>query len=150
MVTRSAGSGGSRFDLAYLTGNRGRLCGCYCAAMIERILWLVLAAVHALPAAALFLPGLVTRLYGLSSAEPMFLLVQHRAGLFLCIVIACIWAMFDPAVRRLAVVITALSMMSFLVLYLFARSPSWLQTIALIDLAALPVLAASAYLAWKS
>lgn len=118
--------------------------------MIDRLLWLVLAMVHGVPALALVQSALLTRLYGIAPKDPAFVLVQHRAGLFVCVVVTCIWAMFDPGVRRLAAVVAGISMLSFLVLYRLAGNPPSLQTIALIDLAALPVLAASAYLAWQS
>jgi hypothetical protein len=118
--------------------------------MVQPLLWFVLGAVHFLPALALVRPDLISRLYGIAPADPAFLLVQHRAGLFACVVAVCIWAMFDPAVRRLGVGVVGISMVSFLALYSLHQSPASLKSIALIDLGALPVLVASAYLAWKS
>ncbi|WP_373488827.1 hypothetical protein [Blastomonas sp.] len=117
--------------------------------MIQPILWLLLAAVHALPAIALFMPGLLTRLYGIPAADPALLLVQHRAALFLCVVIVCLWAMIDPGVRRLAVVVAAVSMVSFLMLFWISDAPASLRGIAMVDLAALPLLMASGYLAYR-
>lgn len=118
--------------------------------MMERFFWAILAMVHIAPAAALVRPGLITRLYGVAQDAPTFLLLQHRAALFACVFLVCGWAIFDPGVRRLAVVVAAVSMIAFLVLYRLGGSPATLQVIALTDFAALPVLAASAYLAWKS
>lgn len=117
--------------------------------MLQPFLWLAIAAVHALPALALIQPAMLKTLYGLSPANPAFLLVQHRAALFVCVVIVCIWAMFDPAVRRLAVAVAAVSMVSFLTLFWFSGMPSSLRTIATVDLAALPMLMAAGYLAYK-
>jgi len=117
--------------------------------MVQSILWLLLGAVHIVPAAALIQPGLLTRLYGLVPADPAFVLVQHRAALFLGVFVVCVWAMCDPAVRRLAVVVTAISMVSFLVLYWRSGAPVLLRGIAMVDLAALPLLMASGYLAFR-
>ena len=117
--------------------------------MIERLLWFALAMAHVAPAAALVRPALILRLYGIGPDDPGFLLLQHRAALFLCICVLCLWAMVDPGVRRAAVVVAAISMLSFLALYRLADSPAQLQVIALVDFVALPALAASAYLAWK-
>lgn len=117
--------------------------------MYERLLWLLLALVHTGPALALVRPSLLSLLHGIGPGDPAFLLVQHRAALFLCICVMCLWAAFDPGVRRLAVVATAVSMLSFLVLYRLAGDPPHLHAIAITDFVALPVLAASAYLAWR-
>ena len=71
----------------------------------------------------------------------LFLLVQHRAALFGIVLIACAWAAFDPSVRGPAVVATALSMLSVLVLWSLAGAPASLRTIALAAAVALPALA---------
>ena len=117
--------------------------------MIERLLWFLLAMVHVAPAAALVQPTLISRLYGVGPDDAAFLLLQHRAALFLCICTMCLWALFDPGVRKLATVVAAVSMLSFLALYRLVGSPASLHVIALTDFVALPVLVASAYLAWK-
>lgn len=118
--------------------------------MLQPILWLLICAVHVPPATALFLPGLLTTLYGLSPTDPAFLLVQHRAALFACVVIVCIWAMIDPGVRRLAVVVAAVSMGSFLLLFWLSGMPASLRSIATVDLAALPLLMAASYFAYRA
>ncbi len=115
--------------------------------MIEAAAWLVLAAVHLMPALALFLPKLLTRLYQLTPEPPLFLLMQHRAALFLVIFIICVWSVFDPAPRRLAVVAVALSMVSFLVLYWKNGAPGALRQIAVADLIGLPALL---YVGWRA
>ena len=117
--------------------------------MLQPILWLGLAAIHAMPALALFRPATLTTLYGLRPDNPLFLLMQHRAGLFLGVFVACIFAAFVPEGRRLAVLVVGTSMVSFLVLYWQAGSPPTLGRIALVDLAGLPVLAGVAWLAFR-
>jgi len=117
--------------------------------MMQLILWLILAAIHATPALALFRPATLTALYGLQPDNPLFLLIQHRAGLFVAVFVACLWAAFIPEGRRLAVLVVGISMVSFLVLYWQAGSPLPLRRIALVDLAGLPVLAGVAWLAFR-
>jgi len=116
--------------------------------MFQPIIWLLLAAVHAAPALAVLRPVLLARLYGIAPADPAFVLIQHRAALFMCVMIACLWATFDPGVRRLAVLITAISVLSFLMLFALAGSPVALRGIAMVDLAAVPLLIAAGYLAY--
>ena len=115
--------------------------------MIERIAWGSLGLIHAVPALALVRPALLTRLYGVAAGETAFTLLHHRAALFLVIVMICGWAMVDPAVRRLAVAAVAVSMISFLVIYIMAGRPPALRSIALADLAGLPPLALVAWFA---
>lgn len=117
--------------------------------MLQPILWLILAGVHALPALAFFRPAGLTTLYGLRHDNPLFLLMHHRAALFVAVVAACVFAAFVPEGRRLAVIVVGISMMSFLWLYFTAGSPVPLRRIALVDLAGLPVLALAAYLAYR-
>ncbi len=118
--------------------------------MLKPILWLILAAIHAMPALALFRPATLTTLYRIEPDNPLFLLMQHRAALFLAVFIACVWAAFVPEGRKLAVLVVGISMVSFLVLYWQAGSPAPLKRIALVDLAGLPVLAGVAWLAFRS
>lgn len=101
--------------------------------MADRLAWLLLAAIHAMPALALFRPALLTRLYGAAPGDSSYLLLQHRAALFLVVMIVAVWAAFDPAVRRLAVVAVGVSMLSFLTLYAGAGRPPALRSIALAD-----------------
>ena len=118
--------------------------------MLQPILWLILAAIHAMPALALFRPSTLTTLYGVAADSPLFLLMQHRAALFLAVFVACVWAAFVPEGRRLATLVVGISMISFLVLYAMAGSPEPLKRIAIVDLAGLPVLAGVAWLAFRS
>ena len=73
--------------------------------------------------------------------------MHHRAALFLAVVVICIWCALDPSPRRLGVVVVAISMASFLVLYVANGSPLALRQIAIADLIGLPALA---YVAWKA
>ncbi len=115
--------------------------------MIERAAWALLALVHITPALALFAPSLLTRLYGVQSGESLFLLMHHRAALFLAVFVACIWCAIDPAPRKLSVIAVAISILSFLALYFANGSPPPLKQIAIADLIGLPALA---YVAWKA
>ena len=98
---------------------------------------------------ALFRPATLTSLYRLQPDNPLFLLMQHRAGLFFAVFVACIFAAFVPEGRRLAVLVVGISMVSFLLLYWQAGSPAPLRKIAQVDLAGLPVLAGVAWLAFR-
>lgn len=117
--------------------------------MMQPVLWLVLAAIHAMPALALFRPATLTSLYRLQPDNPLFLLMHHRAGLFFGVFVACIFAAFVPEGRRLAVLVVGISMVSFLLLYWQAGSPAPLRKIAQVDLLGLPVLAGVAWLAFR-
>lgn len=117
--------------------------------MLQPIAWIVLAAVHVMPAIALFRPAMLTALYGIAADSPLFLLMQHRAALFLAVFTACVWAAFVPEGRRLAVIVTAISMGSFLALYLANGSPPALRRIAMVDLAGVPALALAAFFAFR-
>ena len=115
--------------------------------MPERLCWALLALVHAVPAIAAFSPSLISRLYAIERGAPAFPLLQHRAALFGVIFIVCLWAMADPAVRRLATVAAAVSMGSFLLLYVGAGAPPNLRAIAIADAVGLVPLA---YAGWRA
>lgn len=115
--------------------------------MLQKLFWMVLAAIHLLPAMAFFRPEMIGRLYGVERGSPAFLLLHHRAALFLAILVLCLWAAFDPASRRVASIGVGVSMISFLILYSLAGSPAPLRNIALADLAGLPFLA---FVTWKA
>ena len=114
---------------------------------IEKISWAILALIHSLPALALFRPALITRLYGVSPDDTAFVLLHHRAALFAIIVLICLWAACAPPARSLAVCVAAISMISFLLLYLANGSPKALRSIAIADAVGLPFLA---YVAWRA
>lgn len=117
--------------------------------MLQKIAWIVLAAVHLMPALAFFRPGSLTALYRVEADNPLFLLMHHRAALFLAVFVACLWAAWDPGSRKLATIVTAISMLGFLWLFWRAGSPAPLKTIALVDLIGLPALAFAAWGAFR-
>lgn len=115
-----------------------------------KIAWLLLALVHASPAAVLFRPSLVRTLYGISPDGPAGLLLTHRGATFLAIVVMAVWAAFDPSVRRLASVAAAIAILAYLILYLRAGMPPGpLRTIAAADALALAPLLLVAWNAWR-
>lgn len=115
--------------------------------MLERISWSLLALVHLTPALALFRPTLLDRLYGLKSDDPLFLLMQHRAALFFGVLLLCLWSAADAHPRRAAALATAISMVSFLLLYWQNGMPPSLSIIAKADVIGLPALA---YVCWQA
>ncbi len=115
--------------------------------MLQLVSWGVLALIHLLPAIAFFYPPMIAKLYGVAPGSDTFLLLHHRAALFLVVFVLCVWAAFDPASRRVASVCVAISMISFVGLYWSAGSPPALRTIAIADLAGMPFLA---LVCWKA
>jgi hypothetical protein len=116
--------------------------------VLEQFAWLILMAVHAMPALSFFKRSLLTKLYRLKSDDPLFLLMRHRAALFLAIFITCLWAAFDPKSRQLATIAIGISMVSFLYLYWNAGSPKSLAKIARMDLIVLPALGYAGWMAF--
>lgn len=117
---------------------------------ITKLSWALLALVHASPAAVLFAPQLLRSLYGMEGDGVMGVLLVHRGALFLAIVVACVFALFDTASRRVAAVVVALSVIGFLVVYARAGwPPGALRTIAVVDLVALLPLGWVLLMAWK-
>ncbi len=108
--------------------------------MFVNFCWVVLALIHIMPALALFRPELLTSLYGVEAGASSFLLLQHRAALFAGVVATCIWAWVRPEARQLAVVVVAISMLSFLVLFFISGMPQVLRIIAIADLVGAPLL----------
>lgn len=117
--------------------------------MIARICWAVLGLIHLLPALALFRPAMIGRLYGVETGSTAFLLLHHRAALFLAVLVVCLWALARPEVRPLASVAVGISMLSFLWLYLAAGQPPALRQIAIADVIGLPFLAVAAWQAFR-
>lgn len=117
--------------------------------MLQPIAWIVLALVHLMPALAFFRPATLTGLYGIRPDNPLFLLMHHRAALFMAVFVACLWAAWRPEARQLAGIVTAISMLGFLWLYWRAGAPPPLRTIALVDLIGLPFLAFALWGAFK-
>jgi hypothetical protein len=117
--------------------------------IFEKLCYVILVLIHITPASMLFRPAAIGKLYKLEASGPLLALLHHRAALFAIVVIACLWAMVDPAGRRLAVVVIATSMLSFLVIYWYAGSPPALKSIAMADLVGLPFLAFAAWSAFE-
>lgn len=115
--------------------------------MLDRVCWLILALIHLMPALALVRPALLGALYGVTPGSTSFLLLHHRAALFSVIVVVCVWAALDASTRQLASVAVAISMVSFLMIYLAGRSPASLRTIAIADTVGLPFLI---FVAWRA
>jgi hypothetical protein len=107
--------------------------------------------VHVSPAAVLFRPSLVQQLYGVAPEGPTGLLLTHRGATFLAIVVAAIWAAFDPSVRRLCTVVVAIAVLGYLVLYARAGMPQGpLRTVAAADAIALAPLVLVTWSAWRA
>jgi len=115
--------------------------------VIAALCWGLLGLVHAMPALALFQPVLISRMYGVEPGSNVFALMHHRAGLFLVIVVICVWAVLDPAVRQLATIAVGISMGSFVLIWWRSGAPSTLRSIAVADMIGLPVLA---YASWQA
>jgi hypothetical protein len=117
--------------------------------MIAAICWAVLGLIHFLPALALARPAMIGTLYGVEAGSTTFLLLQHRAALFLGVLVICVWAGLRPEVRPMASVVVAISMISFLWLFAAAGQPPVLRQIAIADLVGLPFLAMAAWMAFR-
>lgn len=119
--------------------------------MLLILAWILLALVHVLPAAVLVRPGLIKSLYGIEVAGDLGVLLIHRGGLFLAIVLVCLYAAWEPGARRAASLVVAISIVSFLAVYAAAGAPSGsLRLIALADLIALLPLGLVAGQAWRN
>lgn len=119
-------------------------------ANVVSICWLLLAALHVVPSAAFFSSSLTARLYAVDATGDAALLLRHRGAMFLSVVIACAWALLDSGSRRLASVVVAVSMVSFLILYLLAgRRHGALDLIAGLDAIGLVPLLVVLHAAWR-
>lgn len=118
--------------------------------MFVKTSWLVLACLHVMPAAVLFSPRLTARLYAVDPMGDVALLLRHRGAMFLGVLVACTWALFDVSSRRLASAVVTLSMASFLLLYLVAGRPEGaLKVIAQMDLVGLVPLVVVLHGTWR-
>jgi hypothetical protein len=107
---------------------------------MELLSWGALALIHAAPGLAFFKPSLITKLYGVELTSPLFPLLHHRSALFLNVVLSCTVAAFSRPSRLLAAATTAVSMVSFLGIFLLHGQQKSLKSIAMVDLAGLPAL----------
>jgi hypothetical protein len=115
--------------------------------MTMHLCWMLLALVHMLPALAWLRPSLLTRLYGVDAGSDVFVLLRHRAALFFAVLVLSSWAAFDVRVHPAAVVVVAISMLSFLLLYASSGAPAKLKTIAIVDAVGLLPLS---FVAWRT
>lgn len=106
--------------------------------MLIKLAWGLLALVHVSPAAVLFSPVLVRHLYGIDAGGDVGVLIVHRGALFLAVVAVCVLAAFEPGARRAAGLVTAISVVGFLVVHARAGFPGGaLRIVALCDSVAL-------------
>lgn len=118
--------------------------------LVIKLSWAALALIHVAPAAVLVAPGLIRSLYGIDASGDLGLLIAHRGALFVAVLAVCLYAAIEPGARRAASLVTALSVISFLILYARAGFPEGaLRTIAMADLIALAPLALVIVTAWR-
>jgi len=116
-----------------------------------KIAWLLVALIHLMPSLSFFAPGLVEKLYGASNEGDVGVLLIHRGALFLGVLVISIIAIFAPDFRKAAVIIAAISMIGFLIVYARAGMPDGpLRKIALVDLVGLLPLAWGAWNAFST
>jgi hypothetical protein len=119
--------------------------------LLTKLGWGLLVLIHASPAAVLFAPSLVRRLYGVEATGDIGVLLVHRGALFLAIAAVCLYAAFEPSARRAAGIVASISVIGFLIVYVRAGIPEGaLRTIAVGDLMAIPPLVLVLYAAWRS
>lgn len=117
--------------------------------MLVQLSWAMLALIHAMPALALFRPALLTQIYGVEAGGTTYLLLHHRAALFLGVFLLCAWSVFATAPRPAAAVMTAISMLTFLLLYWQSGGPPALRTIAIADCVGIVPLLVVSWAAFK-
>lgn len=111
--------------------------------------WLILAAIHAAPAAVLVSPGLAASLYDVPPQGIAGLLVTHRAAMFLGVLAVALLGVASPAARPAASLVVGISMLGFLAVYAAHGLPAGsLRTVAVVDALALPALGFVAWQAW--
>jgi hypothetical protein len=114
-----------------------------------KLAWLLLALIHLSPAAVFFAPDLMVRLYGVPPDGTVGLLLVHRGALFLALLSGALFAMFQPDARRVMTFVFAVSMLSYLFVYVRAGMPTGaLRTIAFADLIGILPLGLVCLAAW--
>ena len=119
--------------------------------MLIKFCWFALAIlVHGAPSLVFFRPDMIGALYGVSSEGDLATLLVHRSAMFFGILAVSLFALFDHRARRAASLIVAISMLSFLYLYLGAGAPEGpLRKIAIVDAIGLAPLAVVIWDAWR-
>lgn len=116
--------------------------------MLVSLAWLALVLVHTPPALATFSPQMRKRMYGVDDGGPLGPILTHRGVLFLAVASVCVFAAFNAEARVAALLVTAISVIGFLIGYVLAGSPKRLRMIALVDAVALIPLAIVAVDVW--
>lgn len=117
---------------------------------LTKLSWGLLLLLHIPPAAVLLQPALLGRLYGIEASGDLSVLMLHRGALFLGVLIVCAYAAIDPSARKAASIVVAISVISFLVVYLGAGMPEGsLRNIAFGDTIALLPLCWVSWFAWR-
>jgi hypothetical protein len=115
-----------------------------------KIAWSFLVLLHVTPAMIAVVPGLVEKLYGVSSEGDVGVLLVHRGALLLAVCLTALYAIFDPGSRRLASLVLGVSMIGFLIVYVRAGMVSGdLRIIALADMLGLVPLIWVSIHAWR-
>ena len=107
----------------------------------------VVGAIHLMPIAPVFVPEMLTRLYGVTPGDSTLqVLLRHRALLLALVGILCLWASWSAPARPAALLAAAINIAGFLGFYALYGNPAGaLRTIAIADLLALPPLAFAAW-----
>ena len=118
--------------------------------LLTKISWGALALIHLTPSLPIFKPKMIETLYGADPSGELGLLMTHRSGLFLAVFVASVFALMNIEARKLATIIVAISMISFLILFMRAGLPAGpLKKIAIADAVGLVPLAFVAWRAWS-
>ena len=117
--------------------------------MLVKWCWAILALIHVAPALALLRPALLTSLYGAQTGTVTYVLLHHRAALFVGVFVTCIWSLLHPESRQLGTVVVGASMLSFPMLYVVYGTPDSLRVIAIADLIGMPFLMIAAWHAFR-
>ena len=107
--------------------------------MLVSFAFLLLAAVHLLPAGPVFDPRALTRLYGVAAEDStMLVLLRHRAALLALVGLLCAWAVLSPSIRPAALFAAGFNIVTFLVMFAASGAPTGpLRTVALVDAVAI-------------
>ena len=107
---------------------------------------IVVGIIHLLPVVGVFSSERVERLYGVTVTNPnLEILLRHRAVLFGLLGVFLIYAAMQPALRSLALIAAAISVLSFLALaWLTPGYNALVGRVVTADIVALFCLAAAA------
>lgn len=109
---------------------------------------IVLALVHAAPAAVFLPPYLTAALYDVAATGDAATLLTHSGALFLAVLVAAVIAACDRSARHLTTVVVAISVIVFLVVYVRDGRPAGvMRRLATVD--ALAPLAIVSICAWR-